>query len=158
MPGVDIGDEVVIGANSLVSKSLPSNVLAAGSPAKIIVEDYPRPISREKRDLIFNNILSDFIEHLNHNEFRVKIADKGKNKHIEISHKSDSEMFINTGNGKHSFSTKDNILIVDSENGFEGEFSMAINLINKNRVGTSDVGEEFVKFISRYGIRFDRLD
>ena len=42
MPGVSIGDEVVIGANSLISKDLPSNVLAAGSPAKVLIENYPK--------------------------------------------------------------------------------------------------------------------
>ena len=35
---------------------------------------------------------------------------------------------------------------------------MIINLSEKKRIGTSKVGEEFVSYISRYGIRFDRLD
>ena len=39
-----------------------------------------------------------------------------------------------------------------------GNFKMAIDLVLKKRIGSSDVGEEFVNFISRYGIRFDRLD
>lgn len=36
MPGVKIGDNVVIGARSVVTKDIPSNVVAAGVPAKII--------------------------------------------------------------------------------------------------------------------------
>lgn len=36
LPGVEIGDNTIVGAGSVVSKSLPANVLAAGNPAKVI--------------------------------------------------------------------------------------------------------------------------
>ena len=36
--GITIGDRCVIGANSVVTKDLPSGVIAAGSPAKVIRE------------------------------------------------------------------------------------------------------------------------
>ncbi len=36
LPGVTIGDNVVIGTGSLVNKDIPDNCLAVGSPAKII--------------------------------------------------------------------------------------------------------------------------
>lgn len=36
LPGVTIGDNVVIGTGAIVTKSFPSNVVIAGSPAKII--------------------------------------------------------------------------------------------------------------------------
>ena len=35
-PGVSIGDNVVIGAGSTVVKDIPSNVVAAGNPARIV--------------------------------------------------------------------------------------------------------------------------
>ena len=35
-PGVTIGDNTVIGSGSVVTKSIPSNVIAAGNPCKII--------------------------------------------------------------------------------------------------------------------------
>lgn len=42
LKGVTIGDDVIIGAGSIVSKSIPSNSVAVGSPAKVICtfEDY----------------------------------------------------------------------------------------------------------------------
>lgn len=36
MPGVHIGDEVVIGSGAIVTKDIPSNSIAVGNPAKII--------------------------------------------------------------------------------------------------------------------------
>jgi maltose O-acetyltransferase len=36
LPGVTIGSNVTIAANSLVTKDIPDNVLAMGSPAKVI--------------------------------------------------------------------------------------------------------------------------
>lgn len=36
MPGVEIGENAVIGAGSVVTKSIPPRVLAVGSPAKVI--------------------------------------------------------------------------------------------------------------------------
>lgn len=42
LPGVAIGDNSVIGANSTVTKSIPANVVAAGNPAKVIcsIDEY----------------------------------------------------------------------------------------------------------------------
>jgi acetyltransferase-like isoleucine patch superfamily enzyme len=36
LPGIKIGNEVVVGAGSVVTKDVPSNVIVAGNPAKII--------------------------------------------------------------------------------------------------------------------------
>lgn len=47
MPGVTIGENSIIGANSVVSKSIPANVVAAGNPAKVL-------FSREERQRILD--------------------------------------------------------------------------------------------------------
>lgn len=36
LPGVIIGDEVIVGAGSVVTKNVPSNCIVAGNPAKVI--------------------------------------------------------------------------------------------------------------------------
>lgn len=38
MPGVTIGDNVVIGGGSVVTKDIPSNVVAVGNPCKVMKE------------------------------------------------------------------------------------------------------------------------
>ena len=38
LPGVTIGDNVVIGAGSVVNKDIPSNVVAVGNPCKVVQE------------------------------------------------------------------------------------------------------------------------
>lgn len=50
LPGVLIGNNVIVGAGSVVTKSVPDNVIIAGNPARIIryVNDY------EKKMLPFN--------------------------------------------------------------------------------------------------------
>lgn len=42
LPGVTIGENTVIGANSLVSRDIPANVVAMGSPCRVV-----RPIGPE---------------------------------------------------------------------------------------------------------------
>lgn len=36
LPGVRIGDEVIIGASSVVTKDIPSNSVAVGNPARVV--------------------------------------------------------------------------------------------------------------------------
>ena len=38
LPGVEIGDGAIIGAGSVVTKSIPQNVIAVGNPARVIKE------------------------------------------------------------------------------------------------------------------------
>ena len=38
LPGVELGDNVTVGANAVVTKSFPSNVVIGGCPAKILKE------------------------------------------------------------------------------------------------------------------------
>lgn len=50
MPGIPIGDNVVVGAVSVVTKDLPSNVVAVGNPCKIL-----RPVNEHDKECYFQN-------------------------------------------------------------------------------------------------------
>lgn len=48
VPGVTVGDNTVIGAGSIVTKDIPSNVVAVGNPCKVL-----REISEKDRESYF---------------------------------------------------------------------------------------------------------
>lgn len=60
MPGVVIGDGVVMGARSLVLKSVPAGALVAGSPAKILREQVANPVPLEQQWDLLTGSLEDF--------------------------------------------------------------------------------------------------
>ena len=50
MPGVTIGDNSVIGAGSVVTRDIPSNVVAAGNPCRVL-----RPVGERDRQFYFHD-------------------------------------------------------------------------------------------------------
>ncbi len=50
LPGVTIGDNTVVGAGSLVTRDLPANVVAVGSPCRVM-----RPINEHDREYYFRD-------------------------------------------------------------------------------------------------------
>ncbi|WP_231496819.1 DapH/DapD/GlmU-related protein [Prevotella sp. 10(H)] len=86
MPGVTIGENSVIGANSVVIKSIPDNVVAAGNPAKVIcsLEEY-----QEKTDEIFRNA------HIFSDEYTLrKKIDRDKKQQMRVLLTSDKAGFV----------------------------------------------------------------
>jgi acetyltransferase-like isoleucine patch superfamily enzyme len=71
LPGVTIGDNVVVGAGSVINRDIPSNCIAAGNPAKVVKENFPSALSEEGKKNVLSEIFSDFEHHLNHHHFRV---------------------------------------------------------------------------------------
>lgn len=55
LPGITIGDNVVIGAGSVVTKDLPSNVLAVGNPCKVL-----REINQHDKEYYFKDRKIDY--------------------------------------------------------------------------------------------------
>jgi acetyltransferase-like isoleucine patch superfamily enzyme len=62
MPGAIIGDGSVIGANSLVTGTIPPNSLAVGSPAKVIrtAPDFPRSLTVADRAGLVRHMMEEF--------------------------------------------------------------------------------------------------
>ncbi len=55
LPGVTIGDNTVIGAGSVVTKDIPSNVVAVGNPCKVL-----RPISEHDKEYYYKDRRIDY--------------------------------------------------------------------------------------------------
>ncbi len=160
MPGVTIGNDVVIGANSLISNKLPSNVLAAGSPAKIIKENYPNKITEEKREETIVKILQEFIAYIKYNQFNVEEfkIENGTRINISNSRKKHIMCYLNSNSSNTILTQKFDLLLTDNTNHNKIKSKMILNLRLKTRIGKSEIGEELARYLSRHGIRFNRLD
>lgn len=55
-PGVNIGNNVVIGSGSVVTKNIPSNVIAVGNPCKVIKE------ITEEDDIYWTKVYDNYLE------------------------------------------------------------------------------------------------
>lgn len=55
LPGITIGDNVVVGAGSVVTKDLPSNVVAVGNPCKVL-----REVGQRDKEYYFKNRKIDY--------------------------------------------------------------------------------------------------
>src|SRR5688572_4517648 len=73
MPGTTIGDGSVIGANSLVSGTIPPRSLAVGSPAKVIrsAPDFPRVVPEAERAVMIAQMLLEFDRYMAYQEVRI---------------------------------------------------------------------------------------
>ena len=90
LPNVEIGDNVVIGINSIINRSLPDGCFAAGSPCKVIKENaYPKELSDEELSVIAWGIINDWKKVIN---------DKGISS-VEIEYLSHNEKIILNYNG-----------------------------------------------------------
>ncbi len=63
LPGTVIGENSVVGGNSLLNKKYPANALIGGSPAKVIKEDITQTISDEKRKSRLIEILNEYFNY-----------------------------------------------------------------------------------------------
>ena len=58
LPGITIGDNVVVGAGSVVTKDLPSNVVAVGNPCRVLreVNDHDKEYYFKDRKIDYESI------------------------------------------------------------------------------------------------------
>jgi acetyltransferase-like isoleucine patch superfamily enzyme len=161
LPGVEIGENSTIGADSTVTANVPPHSLASGSPLKIHLSGekiWPRKISAKAQQMMMDNINMEFAEYLRDNGFDVDL--NKSNFHTEIHVKNMPGKIYFTQNAKSAekaFNTEDT-LITFADNSISGLKSMVLQIKQKLRIGSNPLGEEYVRYLSRYGIRFDRMD
>ena len=75
MPGVKIGDNVIIGNNTIINKNVPDGCLFAGQPGKIIRNDiYPPETSQKEKEKILDGIIEDYIKLCHFKDFKPEIS------------------------------------------------------------------------------------
>ena len=87
LPHVIIGDNVVIGINSIINRSLPDGCFAAGSPCKVIKENvYPKKLTEEEKKNIVLEIIDGWY----------KLHDMKKIKDV-LTKYEDGKIYLNQG-------------------------------------------------------------
>ena len=152
LPNVEIGENSIVGANSLVNKSFPKNVLLGGSPAKILKENIANEMSFEQKKNRSNEILINFSKYI---YFKLKIKSQFDNNKLifnEFKIVVDDLSSVNRG---------DLLFIVNNDLDQEETINLNkkgisvlnhkeknIRLVNKNIV----IGH-FITYLRKYGIR-----
>ena len=165
-PNVTIGDGAVIGAGSVVTKNIPAKSFAVGSPAKVKVENYPPPITDNQKKSIFLGILKDFKKHLEFNGISISQNQDENLYNIKGCNRNSPFELVVYLDDKINYSQfeNDSLVIFNLTNDYDtfpkyvNKKTMYLDIYKKQRFGKSDVGEEFTKFVSRYGLRFARLE
>ena len=87
LPHVTIGNDVVIGINSIINRSLPDGCFAAGSPCKVIKENvYPKKLTEDEKKNIVLEIIDGWY----------KLHDMKKIKDV-LTKYEDGKIYLNQG-------------------------------------------------------------
>jgi len=127
-------------------------------------ENFPVPLSEEEKKSVLNEIFSEFEHHLKHHHFRAAKATFQNGFIIKFTRRIEHQLVFLEKYSALSEIVKDSVIVFNSnELGTDEAWrktnaGMVISIPKKQRIGTSLIGEEFYKFLSRYGIRCDRLD
>jgi acetyltransferase-like isoleucine patch superfamily enzyme len=165
MPGVTLGDECVIGANSLITSDIPANSLAAGNPAKVIRENFPKRPDDTAKETMITGMFNDFFEYLEYCGFTIQKTDSANGFIVKITgdNKSGILIYITNNSIPDKPSLECAVVYTNADasalkNLHAKGFQTVVSLNSNLRIGTGDTGEEIIGFFSRYGVRFSRLD
>ena len=101
LPNVTIGNNVVIGINSIINRGLPDGCFAAGSPCKVIKENvYPKKLSEDEIRKMVEDILSDW---------KVLCDKKGITRSIKVQYEN-GKIYLNQSHFETIYSIDDRII------------------------------------------------
>lgn len=173
LPGTKIGDGTMVGANSVVSGTLPPCSMAVGYPARIVGRPptFPKKVSDEEKVVIFRDIIAAMIEVLTKSGFdcqgdngcyeitqsnsgwrkakkwRMQVADNDVGAGVKISEKAPLDLFLSLKELPHDVRkllSSQRIMWID------------VSTKEQSRI-TNALGEEAVAFLRRYGVRLQRF-
>jgi len=175
LPGTKIGDGAVVGANSLVSGTVPPRCLALGFPARVISKFpyFPKDLSRDEKAGLFGNMVNEMILFFqgsglicegagpDHTIFRAKKNGRksGKSWRIRVAAAPREEREAAPLSADIDVFLSFDAIPVEERAELDARRVTWFDVENKETSHeTNDLGEEVALFLRRYGIRFFRAN
>ena len=174
LPGAKIGDGAVIGANSLVSHTIPPKCLAIGYPARVVSKfpDFPKDLSNEEKAALFDNMIREMILFFQGSGLRCegsrsdytiyrtnkrgRVCKKGWR--LRIAFASPDEKFVSPASLETDVLLSFDRISDEDRSELVARHVTWFDIENKETSHvTNDLGEEVALFLRRYGIRFFRV-
>ncbi|MBE0556946.1 MAG: hypothetical protein IH628_06900, partial [Proteobacteria bacterium] len=176
LPGTKIGDGTVIGANSLVHRTIPPQCLAVGFPARVVSKypEFPREISDDEKVTILKDIVGEMVQYFRDSSLQCE----GKGDIYLICRQSRVLFF--TRRKTWSFHVWYDTVSIDTEEIMHSNHDVVLSLrsipaamrqkLNERQTMwidisakersylSNDLGEEIALYLTRYGVRLVRKD
>jgi acetyltransferase-like isoleucine patch superfamily enzyme len=161
LPGVEIGDGATIGAGSVVNRSIPPGVLAAGVPAKVLrdADKWPQEITADAQWDLARSMLASLGDYLAANGTPIETASHPDRVVLSFSHRERPWEVALTRDGTDASPAEDIVIQLRGRPDPTEVRATWFALLERSRGGPdSDVADEVADFIARYGVRFSRTD
>ena len=174
LPGAKIGDGAVIGANSLVSHTIPPRCLAIGYPARVVSKfpDFPKDLSGEEKAGLFENMIREMILFFrgsglrcegsgpDYTIFRIKKRGQTEKKgwRLRVAVASQADRPANPPAANIDVLLSFDKIPPEERKRLNGRNVTWFDVENKETAHVAnELGEEVALFLRRYGIRFFRV-
>ena len=175
LPGTKIGDGTTVGANSLVTRTVPARCLAVGFPARVVSKypEFPKEVTQEQKVDILKNIVNEMLNNFNKSSLRIsgtgsdyEIIESGKGflgrkervwrLKIEYEKKSEPEL-VECADDSDVF-----LSLWEIPKGVRSYLNSKkvvwIDIEKKEQpLFWNDLGEEVALYLKRYGVRLYRV-
>ena len=174
LPGAKIGDGAMIGANSVVNRSIPPRCLAVGFPARIVSKEpeFPRKVSDAEKAKMLKQIVDEMVEYLSAANIEIR-ATETDNYQVNFSRK---KFFRNITESRNisvfyqrigddqtlGFQPSDTVISliaipIEVRTQLDKRDIFWIDIQGKERSDLETlIGDEVVLFLKRYGVRLYR--
>ena len=175
LPGTRIGDGAVIGAGSMVGRSIPPKCLAMGYPARVISKapDFPKDISDSEKAEMLKNIVEEMIGVFDASGVQCKKTESGytvektekrwwrkstKTARFVVNYNRLAEDGFSIGSNPPEIFLSLWAIPGVLRKAFARRGIMWIDIENKERSNHGNaLGEEIAMFLRRYGVRLVRI-
>jgi acetyltransferase-like isoleucine patch superfamily enzyme len=175
LPGTKIGDGAVVGANSVVSRTVPPRCLSLGFPARVVAQspEFPKILNEEEKRTILRNIIEEMKKYLLHSGMGVSVQGND----YEVRQKK--RMWLRTKERKWGLrvaygdldagdvpNRSSGIDVFLSLKEISGEIRSRLTAENitwldiarkEQSLSTNEFGDEVSTFLKRYGVRTLRV-